>query len=246
MKRIAWIIVIHLLLLFLMTSCQNQYVLNDTATPTYNSSSAVIEGVINDVTSGKTLKLFATQFDESKTLFICEFEITVGEDCEVWKNFNGLKLSARNALKSGQIVQIYVTRVLESYPAQAIAKKVIILEEDPVTLKEPLSNRYPTQFEGIFEEIVSETIFEDKYEKITREYYLIYGSEIGQAGKSMKIRFYFPENAIIWRKVGESYELASIEDVKIGKKIRVLSVTHLTTPIDKGEPWKVIEAVILD
>ncbi len=94
---------------------------------------------------------------------------------------------------------------------------------------------------------MTETTFEDKYGKTTEEYYLFNGNEIGgEASKSMKVRFYFPEHAIIWRKVGDSYELASIEDVKIGKRFRILTLTHPITRIDEAGPWTVIEAVILD
>lgn len=247
MKRISVYTVVVFILLLLFSACRksdSDFVSTEPVVYNYE----IMEGVVTRVRSGTGQSILDfIEMDATKRLFTAKWRIRLSETGEIWYFQNSsLKLGSKESLKNGQIVKIYVTEILESYPGKATAIKIFILEEDPVTLKEPLSNRYPAQFEGVFEEIVTETTFEDKYGKTIEEYYLFNGNEIGEASKSMKVRFYFPEHAIIWRKVGDSYELASIEDVKIGKRFRILTLTHPITRIDEAGPWTVIEAVILD
>jgi len=139
------------------------------------------------------------------------------EDCEILKRLDGEEEEASlEDLAVGQMAEIFVPEILESYPWQATATKVIITFLNPKESLRPLSLVLAPEFEGIINAI---------YEQTEPFHSLMITFEITSAPKYPELKeetVALDRQALLWEETASGYELISRDALALGQKISVL------------------------
>jgi hypothetical protein len=143
--------------------------------------------------------------------------VHIPEDCEILKRLDGEEEEASlEDLAVGQMAEIFVPEILESYPWQATATKVIITSPDPKESLRPLSLVLAPDFEGIITAIHEQT---EPFHSLTITL------EITAAPKYPELKeetVALDRQALIWEETASGYELISRDALVLGQKISVL------------------------
>ena len=143
--------------------------------------------------------------------------VHIPEDCEILKRLDGEEEEASlEDLAVGQMAEIFVPEILESYPWQATATKVIITSPDPKESLRPLSLVLAPDFEGIITAI---------HEQTEPFHSLMITLEITSAPKYPDLKeetVALDRQALIWEETASGYELISRDALVLGQKISVL------------------------
>jgi len=143
--------------------------------------------------------------------------VHIPADCEILKKLDGEEEGASlEDLAVGQMAEIFVPEILESYPWQATATKVIITSPDPKESLRPLSLVLAPDFEGIINAIHEQT---EPFHSLTITL------EITSAPKYPELKeetVALDRQALLWEETASGYELISREALVLGQKISVL------------------------
>ena len=143
--------------------------------------------------------------------------VHIPEDCEILKKLDGEEEEASlEDLAVGQMAEIFVPVILESYPWQATATKVIITSPDPKKSLRPLSLVLTPDFEGIINAIHEQT---EPFRSLTITL------EITSAPKYPELKeetVALDRQALLWEETASGYELISRDALVLGQKISVL------------------------
>lgn len=143
--------------------------------------------------------------------------VHIPEDCEILKRLDGEEEEASlEDLAVGQMAEIFVPEILESYPWQATATKVIITSPDPKKSLRPLSLVLAPDFEGIITAI---------HEQTEPFHSLMITLEITSAPKYPELKeetVALDRQALLWEETASGYELISRDALVLGQKISVL------------------------
>ncbi|HAE84907.1 MAG TPA: hypothetical protein DCG78_00115 [Anaerolineaceae bacterium] len=142
--------------------------------------------------------------------------VHIPEDCEILKRLDGEEEASLEDLAVGQMAEIFVPEILESYPWQATATKVIITSPDPKESLKPLSLVLAPDFEGIITAIHEQT---EPFHSLTITL------EITSAPKYPELKeetVALDRQALLWEETASGYELISRDALVLGQKISVL------------------------
>lgn len=195
-------------------------------------SSFHIQGVIlyfEKLENGKAL----IEFGEIKDLaqgMIGFGIVQIPQDCEILKRLEGKEETANlEDLAVGQMAEIYVPEILESYPWQATATKLIITSPNPKESLKPLSLVLPPDFEGVITSI---------HEQMEPFHSLIINIEITSAPKDPELKeetVVLDRQALLWEKTSSDFKPISQDALAINQKISVLlkdqSLNRIATEI---------------
>ena len=215
-KKIAFFITV--LLCVIITSCQPISPPQPTPTETkingFHMQGAIL--YFEKLKKGDAVIHFGEIKDPAEGMIGYGF-VHIPEDCEVLKRLDGEEEEASlEDLAVGQMAEIFVPVILESYPWQATATKVIITSPDPKKSLRPLSLVLTPDFEGIINAIHEQT---EPFRSLTITL------EITSAPKYPELKeetVALDRQALLWEETASGYELISRDALVLGQKISVL------------------------
>jgi len=210
--------VIALTLVLFLAGCQ--FVNTPLLTPTETTISGFhLQGAIlyfEKLKKGDAVIHFGEIKDPAEGMIGYGF-VHIPEDCEILKRLDSEEEEASlEDLAVGQMAEIFVPEILESYPWQATATKVIITSPDPKESLRPLSLVLTPEFEGIINEIQEQT---EPFHS------LMITLEITSAPKYPELKeetVALDRQALLWEETASGYELISRDALVLGQKISVL------------------------